>query len=131
MADNNPITQGDGTGGTLALDEISVNGQVVKVQLIREVFTSITSDRRVVTTAGTRVQLKTSATPARRCEITAETDNTGVIVVGGADCVAAQATREGTPLNPGDTMTIAIDDLSKIYLDSTVSGDGVTFNYFS
>ena len=131
MADNNPITQGDGTGGTLAMDEASVNGQNVKIQHVRNLYVSITSGRRTVTTAGSAVPVAASVTRIRRVEITAETDNTGVIVVGGVGVVAAQATRQGTPLNPGDTMTIEIDDLNKVYIDTTVNGDGVTFNYFN
>ena len=131
MPDNNPITQGDGTGGTLAMDEASVNGQSVKLQNVRNLYVSITSGRKTVGTAGTRETLVASSTRARRVEITAETDNTGVVVVGGSTVVAAQASRVGTPLNPGDTMTIEIDDLQKIYLDSTVSGDGVTYNFFN
>ena len=130
MADHNDITQGDGSGGTLGMDEVTVNGQLVKIQYARTLYTSIDSGRKVVTTAGTRVALAAS-TRCRRVEITAETDNTGVIVVGGSGVVATQATRNGTPLNPGDTMTIEIDDLAKVYLDSTVNGDGVTFNYFN
>lgn len=113
------------------MDEVSINGQTVKRQLVASIFTAITSGRKIVATAGTRETLVAATTRARRVEITAETDNTGIIVVGGSSVVAALATRVGTPLNAGDTMTIEIDDLQKIYLDTTVSGDGVTYNYFN
>ena len=130
MAANNPITQGDGTGGTLAMDELTANGATAKRQWVATVYTSITSGRKTVATAGTREQLAAS-TAARRVEITAETDNTGVVVVGGSTVVAALASRAGTPLNPGDTITVEIDDLAKIYMDVTVNGDGVTYNNFN
>ncbi len=84
--------------------------------------------RAVVTTAGTRVDLA-SSTASRVVVITAETDNTGTIVVGGSTVVAVLATRRGTPLSPGDSVSINIDNLSDVKLDSTVSGDGVTFTY--
>lgn len=87
--------------------------------------------RAVVTTAGTRVQLSTTSTKCYKVEIIAETDNTGIIVVGGSTVVALLATRRGVPLNAGDVLTITdVDNLNKIYLDSTVNGDGVSYVYF-
>lgn len=85
--------------------------------------------RQVVTTAGTRVQLTATPTKIRSLIITAETDNTGIVVVGGATVVATLATRRGTPLNAGDTTLVDINELSKVWLDSTVSTDGVTYTY--
>lgn len=89
---------------------------------------SVGDGRKVVATAGTAEALATS-TSCKSVTITAETDNTGVISVGGSTVVAALATRRGTPLNAGDSMSIGINDLSKIYLDTTVNGDGVTYTY--
>ena len=91
--------------------------------------TTIKDGRKVVTTAATRVTLVAASTPAKFVLITAETDNTGVIVVGGSTVVALLASRQGTPLLAGDSMLIEIDDLVDIYLDSTVNGDGVTYIY--
>lgn len=86
----------------------------------------ITSGRKVVTTAGTRVQM-----PGQSCKqaiITAESDNTGLIVVGAVNVVATLATRVGVPLAPGESIVVGLTaDLSEIYLDSTVNGDGVTY----
>lgn len=93
--------------------------------------TTIADNRKVVTTAGTAVALSTSAARVGSVAITAETDNTGLIVVGGSTVVAALATRRGVPLSPGDTITLDIDQLSDVYIDSTVNGDGVTFVYTS
>ena len=91
--------------------------------------TGIGSGRKVVTTAGTRVALATT-TLAKWVTITAETDNTGYVVVGSAaGVIAALGTREGVPLAAGDSITLPLDDLADVGLDSTVNGDGVTFTY--
>ena len=112
--------------------ELVQNGYVVD-EFGRQVVTSssgvvaVSDGRKVVTTAGTRVPLAVS-TACKEVIITAETDNTGVVVVGAAATViAALATRTGTPLSAGDSMVLSSDDLADIGLDSTVSGDGVTF----
>jgi hypothetical protein len=91
-------------------------------------MSSISGGRKVVTTAGTAVQLAPSASAEEVC-ITAETDNTGTIVVGGSGVVAALATRKGTPLAAGQSFSTLLDDLGDIWIDSTVNGDGVTFTY--
>lgn len=147
MPDNVAITPGTGT--TIATDDISgVQYQRVKVTwgadgaatdastsspLPVTAFTGITGiadGRKVVTTAGTRVTLAAS-TACKQVVLTAETDNTGFVVVGGSTVVAALATRQGIPLAPGDSITLEIDNLADVNLDSTVSGDGVTFVYFT
>lgn len=147
MADNVDITPG--TGRAIAADDISsVWYQRVKVTWgadgtandtsasnplpvqVTSGITGIADDRKVVTTAGTRVTLA-SSTACEQVVITAETDNTGIVVVGGSTVVAALATRRGIPLYAGDTITLEIDNLADVYLDSTVSGDGVTYAYFT
>ena len=92
-------------------------------------ITGIADGRKVVAAAGTRETLVAASTPAKTVIITAETDNTGVIVVGGSTCVAALATRQGTPLDAGDSIVLEVDDLVDVYIDATVNGDGVTFTY--
>lgn len=147
MADNVDITPG--TGKSIAADDISsVWYQRVKVTwgadgtandtsssnplpvATTSGITSIADGRKVVTTAGTRVTLAAS-TACKQVIITAETDNTGLVVVGGSTVVAALATRQGVPLYAGDSITLEIDNLADVYLDSTVSSDGVTYAYFT
>jgi hypothetical protein len=94
-------------------------------------ITGIVSGRKVVVTAGTRERLVASSTPCKKVDIVAEVDNTGTIVVGGSGCIATLATREGIPLSAGQPYSLEIDDANDIYLDSTVSGDGVTFVYYT
>jgi isopentenyl phosphate kinase len=91
--------------------------------------TEVGDGRKTVTTAGTAVALSSTSVPVLHVDITAETDNTGIIVVGGSGVVAALATREGTPLNAGDTQTLYNVDLKDVFIDTTVNTDGVTFTY--
>jgi hypothetical protein len=148
MADNVAITSGSGT--SIATDQNgSDHVQIMKVTYgadgsftlvsptnpfpvsVTSSNTTITDDRKIVTTAGTRVALA-SSTACKEVVITAETDNTGIVVVGAAaTVVAAIATRRGVPLAAGDSIVLQIDNLADIGLDSMVSGDGVTFVAFS
>jgi len=94
------------------------------------VKSSIGDGRKVVTTAATRVALAAS-TPCKHITITAETNNTDIVVVGGITVVAALATRQGVPLYPGDSYDLDIDDLADVYIDALVSTEGVTYVYFN
>ena len=105
----------------LESDRLKVDGSNV---------TGIANGRTVVTTAGTRVVLAAS-TACKKVDVQAELDNTGVVVVGGTGVVAALATRQGIALNAGDSYSLEIDNLNDVNLDSTVSGDGVTYAYYT
>jgi len=94
-------------------------------------ITGIGDGLKVVATAASRVTLVAASTPAKVVIITAETDNTDYVVVGGSTVVALLATRQGTPLNAGDSITLLVDDLVDVYLDAVVSGEGVTFTYLT
>lgn len=94
----------------------------------------IVDGRKVVAAAGTREKLSTASVGFERLIITAETDNTGVVVIGASTVVAAVLTRRGHPLAAGASVTLdasedATGDMSAIWLDAMVSGDGVTFLY--
>lgn len=92
-------------------------------------FSNIGVGNKSVAAAGTAEVLSTS-TKCQKVEITAFETNTGIIVVGGSGVVAAAATRKGTPLSPGNTLTLNIHNLAKIYLDTTVSGDSVSYTWY-
>jgi len=84
------------------------------------------SGQTVVTTAGTAVPLGTTQVD-EAILIKALDTNTGVIAVGndGADDVTVS---NGYRLLAGETVIIAkVDNLSKIYLDSSVNGEGVSW----
>lgn len=85
---------------------------------------------KTVTTAGTHVALSTSLA-AKLVIVQAQTDNTGLIAVGGDEVDATEATGTGIILYAGDTVTCPIDNLGDIYIDATVSGEGVRYTYFT
>jgi len=91
-------------------------------------FHAIGHGVKTVTTAGTDVALATT-TIAKWVVIQAQTDNTGVIAVGAAGVDATVATGTGVALAAGESLTIPVDDLKNIYIDSTVNGDGVRYTY--
>lgn len=93
--------------------------------------------RKTVTTAGTAVALVSRSTPFTSALICPETDNTGLIAVSYNESpVAAEGTQEGAILT-GDAVCASITfdrergDLALIQLDSTVNGDGVTYEYIN
>lgn len=89
--------------------------------------TAVSTGRQTVATAGTRVQLTSSVVRARQVDVTALSTNTGNITVGDVAVVAAAGTRRGSALNAGDTWTGYNVDLSQLYIDSTVNGEGVSY----
>ena len=93
-------------------------------------YSKIGVGNKTVTTAGTAVQVSSTSIRCSKLEITALETNAGVITVGDSNVVAAVATRKGTPLGPGDTLTMNIHDVSKIYIDSTVSADKISYTYY-
>ena len=83
---------------------------------------------KTVTTAGTDVVIAAD-TPAKWVEVQAQTDNTGLIAVGGSGVDATVATGTGVILSAGERLTLLIDNLTDVYVDATVSGDGIRFTY--
>ncbi len=85
---------------------------------------------KTVTTAGTDVALAAS-TPCVKVDIQAQTDNTGFIAVGAVGVDATEATGTGIELEAGDVYSLEIDNLADIYIDATVSGEGVRYTYYT
>lgn len=81
--------------------------------------------QKAVTTAGTRVQLIAASTPLPKggCYIIPWPTNTGVIYVGGSDVSSTVGVRIGT----GMLLPYPIDDANEIWIDASVSGEGVSF----
>jgi len=92
-------------------------------------ITSITGGTRTVTTAGTAVQLTSASTPCKSVIIQGDVDNTGTIYVGGSD--VDSTTQNGYALDSSAPIAIEIDNLNKIYIDATSSGEKVGFIYFN
>ena len=84
----------------------------------------------VVSTAGTDVVLGGDVA-CKKVDIQAQTDNTGLIAVGFTGVDATEATGTGVILYAGDTYSLEINNLDLIYIDSTVSGEGVRYTYFT
>src|SRR5438552_3140284 len=92
------------------------------------------SGRAVVATPGTAVRLSASSVAIQSIIVTAETDNTNVVTVGGSDVVGALATRKGVPLAAGASVAFVanrdgVDELSDIYVDAITATEGVTYAY--
>ena len=119
------IIDHDGDVATVTDGRLDVNATVTSSS------TAIGGDGvTTVSSAGTDVVLAGS-TSCKRVEIQAQTDNTGTIAVGATGVDATEATGTGIILYPGDVMTIETDNLADIYIDSSVSGDGVRYLYFT
>lgn len=108
----------------IAGDTVTLSGTVT----VTDGTTAISDGRKTVASAGTAEALAAS-TSCKWVILTAETDNTGLVVIGGSTVVASLSTRRGTPLYAGDSVVVITDNLADIFLDVTVSGDGVTYQY--
>ncbi len=87
-----------------------------------------TDARKVVTSAGTAVAISATTSTFIDCDFQAEENNTGDIVIGGSTVVATILTRQGVLLTAGSSWRAGIPgDLDAIFIDSEVSGDGVTY----
>lgn len=104
----------------------------IDVQEITHGHVGPISGRKAVTTAGTRVPLAASSTKARKVMLQYGEGSSGTICVGGSTVVAAVATRNGFQLGGlPDWVELEIGDLADVYIDSTISGDYVIFNYWT
>lgn len=90
--------------GTIATDDVALS--------------TIISFLTTVTTAGTRVQLASHTFEAGILQ--APSTNSGLIYVGGS---TVSSSDYGAELQPGQSTGVAIDNTSKIYIDSSVNGD--------
>lgn len=127
---NNDVTV---TSGTITAVTAITNALPAGTNAVGKVghdITGIGNGVTTVTTAGTDVALAGS-TACKRVTIQAQTDNTGLIAVGATGVDATEATGTGIVLYPGDAFELDIDNLADIYIDSTVSGEGVRFTYFT
>lgn len=88
--------------------------------------TFIGNNAKTVTVAGTMEPLSTTVY-ALYVIIVAKEGNAGTIWIGGENVPLDQ----GRPLKPLQAERIEIDDLSKVWVNGDVSGDGVTYTYGS
>jgi hypothetical protein len=83
---------------------------------------SVYTGKTTVTTAGTRVVLA-SAQAITSVTIKALAANTGTIYVGGSSV----ASTNGFQLAKSESVSMDITDLSTVYIDASVNGEGVTY----
>ena len=91
---------------------------------------TIGDGRQVVPTPGTAVALAAS-TPIKVVTISAETNNTNPVTVGSSTVVGAEATRRGTPLYAGDSVTVEASNLDEVFIDAITATEGVTYTYLT
>lgn len=106
----------DTLAGVTAVGSITNNVNTVEVAP-----TTVAHNKVVVTTAGTRVQFSTAT--LKSIVIKAIASNTGLIYVGGS----AVAGTNGFQLSAGDAVALDINQASTIYVDASISGEGVTW----
>lgn len=92
--------------------------------------TGLAQGKKTVTTAGTDVVLAAS-TPAKKVLIQAYRANTGYISVGAAGTDATNTNGDSIQLAAGESVLIPCSDLANIFIDATVSGEGVRYTYFT
>lgn len=97
---------------------------------VYDAVASATPGATTVTVAGTAEQLTTDPTPAKYVALTVPSTNTGRIAWGDETVVAGT---NGSSLGAGQTIIIPVpgEDLSNLYIDSTVSGEGATWTILS
>ena len=91
---------------------------------------------KTVTTAGTAEQLIATSTECQYVVISALPTNTGTIYVGGSSVLASTMTgipltvpEDGNSIKVPTQIIVPIDNVSKIYIDATNEGEGVSFTY--
>jgi hypothetical protein len=97
---------------------VDANGYL---QTERVPLATATSGKTSVTTAGTRVQLPSTA--GSGVIVKASRLNASTVYVGGS----AVAASNGLELDPGESMNAAVSNTNLLYVDAAVSGDFVTW----
>lgn len=125
---------GNSTDGVLvnlgANNDVTVNNTTSTPVYTQSNITGIAHGSKTVATAGTDEALA-SSTACKKVTIEAYAANTGQIAVGGSGVDATAATGTGITLSARDSVTIDIDNLADIFIDSTVNGEGVRYTYFT
>lgn len=130
VAQINGVTplMGNGVTGTGSLRVTIASDNTAFAVTANHANTTMGHGVTTVTTAGTDVALAGS-TAAKYVTIQAQTDNTSWIAVGATGVDATIATGNGVLLAPGDSVTLRVDNLADVFIDSLVNGEGVRYNY--
>ncbi len=91
---------------------------------------ALLSDRKVIAATGTAERLEAANHTVSQIIIQAETDNTGLVAIGGPNVDITATSQEGIQLYAGEIAPPLFDiDLYHVWLDAAVNGDGVTYSY--
>lgn len=94
-------------------------------------YTVVGNGRKTVSSSGTPVQLSGTSTECKRIDIVALSANSGQVAIGGSTVVAASGSESGAIILPTGSYTLFVTNLNLIYIDSAVSGEGVSYTYFN
>jgi hypothetical protein len=108
---------------------LTISGAVT-VAAAADQATTLTDGRKTVTVPGTAVAIRTSLA-CKWATVTALTTNTDQVNVGGSGALATFGSTTGTPLLPGGSITIPVDNANKVFVDARVAGEGVSFTVAS
>lgn len=92
-------------------------------------MTVLKDGNATLASAGTRQQLSATSVPCAKVIISAGANNVGNISVGGTTVVGANTGTSGAVLLALGSITLEIDDLSKVWFDGTNTGDILTYTY--
>lgn len=118
----------DSSGRLLVSGTTSIGAGSAVIGKVDHTSTGIGHGVKTVAAAGTDEALAAS-TPAKWVVIQAQTDNTGIMAVGATGVDATVATGNGVALAAGESISLPIDNLADVFVDATVSGDGVRYTY--
>ncbi len=89
---------------------------------------ALTTGQKDVTTAGTAEQMPDVKIPnGFRAVILAKPGNTGYIYFGNSKANAESSTNRFDRLEPGDSIPVCLTNLNLLWLDCSVSGEGVSY----
>ena len=108
---------------------IDDTGQEQAVEIVSHPTAEIGHGVKNVATAGTPLPLVAVSTPALWVIIQAQTDNAGIVAIGGADVDATVSTGTGIALTAGQSIQIPCSDLALLFVDALTNNDGVRFLY--
>lgn len=111
-------------GSPVAFPELATEATLLLVKNNTTTATGVGSGKTAVAVAGTQVALSAS-TVIKSVTIKALSTNTGIIYVGASTVSSA----DGFELNAGDTVSLDVDNLADVYVDSSVNGEGVSYIY--
>lgn len=127
--DNEPFNLAQYGGvATGAANAVHVQPGTGAVFTANHANTTIGHGVKTITVAGTDEALAGS-TAAKYVDVQAQTDNTGWCAVGATGVDATIATGTGKLLAPGDSKELKVDNLADVFIDCTVTGDGVRYTY--